>query len=75
MVTVNLLGSTILALGDSYSSGVGDVSDNGVYYLPGTKEPGMCHLSSRSYPFSLQNWWRIERSAMTSLPALAHKYY
>ena len=73
MATVDLRGNSeftrldYLALGDSYSSGEGDVSDNGVYYLPGTKEPGMCHLSSRSYPFSLQNWWRIERSAMASI--------
>lgn len=56
-----------LALGDSYSSGEGDVSDKGAYYLPGTKEPGQCHLSSRSYPFVLQSWWQVERSAMASV--------
>lgn len=56
-----------LALGDSYSSGEGDVGDKGAYYLPGTKEPGQCHLSSRSYPFVLQSWWQVERSAMASV--------
>ena len=39
-----------LALGDSYTSGEGEYSDQ--YYLEGTnKEFEKCHVSSRSYPF------------------------
>lgn len=52
-----------LALGDSFSSGEGDVeANNNTYYLPGTNVLGsykdgipreLCHISSRSYPFLL----------------------
>ena len=56
-----------LALGDSYSSGEGDVTDKGAYYLSGTKEPGQCHLSSRSYPFVLRGWWQVDVSMMGSV--------
>ena len=54
-----------LALGDSYSSGEGDIErrPNGLkYYLPGTDVKGdytqgipeeKCHISMRSYPFKL----------------------
>ncbi len=39
-----------LALGDSYSSGEGETSDN--YYVKGTNdEYEKCHLSTRSYPY------------------------
>lgn len=54
---------TYLALGDSYSSGEGDIeANNNTYYLPGTNVLGsykdgtpreLCHISSRSYPFLL----------------------
>lgn len=49
-----------LALGDSFASGEGDMSNsNKTYYIPGTNVVGnypaipqeMCHISSRSYPF------------------------
>lgn len=55
-----------LALGDSYSSGEGDIerrSNGNTHYLEGTDVTGdyekgipeeKCHISSRSYPFVLQ---------------------
>lgn len=52
-----------LALGDSFSSGEGDIVKDGVsHYLPGTNVLGdhvagipreLCHISDRSYPFLL----------------------
>lgn len=40
----------LLSLGDSFSSGEGEVSDE--WYRPGTNSPpDSCHLSLRSYPF------------------------
>lgn len=45
-----------LALGDSYTSGEGDIgklADGSSFYLPGTGIAGGCHISSRSYPFLL----------------------
>ena len=43
-----------LALGDSYSSGEGDIgkkANGSSYYVYGTDGNEECHLSSRSYPF------------------------
>lgn len=49
-----------LALGDSYTSGEGEFSDN--YYLSGTNDPyEKCHLSGRSYPYL------IAGSSLTSI--------
>lgn len=56
-----------LALGDSYSSGEGDVGDGGAYYLSGTQGLGQCHLSRRSYPFVLRSWWGLSAQAMSSI--------
>lgn len=45
-----------LAIGDSYSSGEGDIArqaDDSSFYLSGTDALGGCHVSSRSYPFML----------------------
>ncbi len=59
-----------LALGDSYSSGEGDIerkADGSTYYLAGTEKDGECHISSRSYPFLLKNMWSIEDGQMQSV--------
>lgn len=43
-----------LALGDSYSSGEGEIDDN--YYVNGSNdEHEKCHTSNRSYPFVVSN--------------------
>lgn len=59
-----------LAMGDSYSSGQGDIgkkSDGRSYYLPGTEKKEQCHLSSRSYPFLLRNSWLLSADNMKSV--------
>ncbi len=60
-----------LAMGDSYTSGEGDVGRdvNGKkYYLAGTDvDKDDCHLSSRSYPFLLKAEWGITNSRMRSV--------
>ena len=53
-----------LALGDSYSSGEGDVTNG---YIRGTESPKQCHLSPRSYPFLLRNKWSVSRDKMESV--------
>lgn len=60
-----------LALGDSYSSGEGDIDQTGsTHYLPFTNVSGnypagvpreLCHLSDRSYPFLLANDMQLSR--------------
>ncbi len=55
-----------LALGDSYSSGEGEYSDQ--YYLKGTNEPyEKCHLSSRSYPFMIANFLNYDQNLVKSV--------
>lgn len=67
-----------LALGDSYSSGEGDVeinpATNTSYYLPGTDNGPQnelpeerCHISTRSYPFLLRNDFNIPLNKMKSV--------
>lgn len=66
-----------LALGDSYSSGEGDLGkkeDGHTYYLPRTNDLGgngmpqeTCHISSRSYPFFLRDNYSIELDKMQSI--------
>lgn len=56
-----------LAIGDSYTSGEGDLEGNGKYYLAGTGTNGGCHLSSRSYPFLLRSYWSVATSKMHSV--------
>lgn len=59
-----------LALGDSYSSGEGDIekkSDGSTYYTPVTDYAGGCHLSTRSYPFLLRDKWGISEDSMQSV--------
>lgn len=49
----------IMGLGDSYSSGEGELDDS--YYLPNTNTGiDKCHVSSRSYPFLLGRALGIE---------------
>ena len=64
-----------LALGDSYSSGEGDLGkrSNGLsYYINGTDQSG-CHLSSRSYPFILRDTWGISSGEMKSVACAGAK--
>lgn len=60
-----------LALGDSYSSGEGDIgrkANGATYYLPGTLgEDESCHVSSRSYPFLLRSVWKLDSTKMQSI--------
>lgn len=58
-----------LALGDSYSSGEGDISysDGKTNYLPGTVDKGQCHVSYRSYPFLLKEKWGFSDNEMESV--------
>jgi hypothetical protein len=58
-----------LALGDSYSSGEGDISysDGETNYLPGTDSRDQCHISYRSYPFLLKEKWNIANEEMRSI--------
>lgn len=53
-----------LALGDSYSSGEGDVADGSSHYI---HDENSCHLSSRSYPFLLREYWGIPSASMQSV--------
>ena len=55
-----------LALGDSFSSGEGETSDE--RYLPGTNvEFEKCHVSNRSYPFLIAQSMGIEAQYMKSV--------
>ena len=59
-----------LALGDSYSSGEGDMGKkaNGEsYYTLLTGATGGCHVSTRSYPFLLRDAWGIAPDKMQSV--------
>jgi lysophospholipase L1-like esterase len=59
-----------LALGDSFSSGEGDVGtrpNGSSYYTPVTDFDGGCHLSTRSYPFLLRDKWGISSDKMESV--------
>lgn len=60
-----------LALGDSYSSGEGDVEKDATgknHYLPLTDlGSDTCHVSSRSYPFLLREQWNINQASMKSV--------
>jgi len=69
------------ALGDSFTSGEGETSDN--FYLTGTNTPqNHCHVSIRSYPYLAGNYWglsttnyacsgaRIDDVLLSQLPAV-----
>lgn len=59
-----------LAIGDSFTSGEGDIeqkSDGSSYYLPGTEDLNECHVSSRSYPFLLRDYFGISSERMKSV--------
>lgn len=59
-----------LAMGDSYSSGEGDIdkkSDGSSYYLPGTDTYGGCHVSERAYPFWLKTYLGLFADTMKSI--------
>jgi lysophospholipase L1-like esterase len=55
-----------LAMGDSFSSGEGEFSDD--YYLPMTNDEfEKCHLSSRSYPFLLASLSELDLDYVRSV--------
>lgn len=59
-----------LALGDSYSSGEGDIDkkpDGTAYYLMTNNEINPCHVSERSYPFWLKNRLGLNENNMKSV--------
>ena len=62
-----------LALGDSYTSGEGDVERSAdaeklSFYITDTsKYSKFCHLSSRSYPFLLRQYYRFANDKMESV--------
>lgn len=57
-----------LALGDSYSSGEGDIEGwPRTHYTIGSDGRDICHISSRSYPFLLRDTWGIDSSVMRSV--------
>lgn len=63
-------GIEYLAIGDSYSSGEGDLGApelGASYYINGTANDGQCHLSSRSYPFLLRDYYHIPNDDMKSV--------
>ena len=75
-------GIDYLALGDSYSSGEGDVErkDDGTsYYTLTSAGIGGCHISTRSYPFLLKQYNDISDEMMSSLACagarLSKDYY
>ena len=56
-----------LALGDSYSSGEGDIAYGSSHYLVGTIGKDECHISDRSYPFLLREHYNIALNDMASV--------
>lgn len=59
-----------IALGDSYASGEGDLgkkADGTTYYFDHTNRDGGCHLSGRSYPYILRDYYQISPSSMASI--------
>ena len=59
-----------LALGDSFTSGEGDIEknvDGSSYYLSGTKANNECHVSSRSYPFLLAKELNVTNGRMQTV--------
>ena len=48
-------GVAYVALGDSFSSGEGETDDS--YYIGGPQNA--CHVSGRSYPYLLGEWWSL----------------
>ena len=60
-----------LAMGDSYSSGEGDVgrtTSGSKYYLAETNvPPNLCHVSTRSYPFLVRDFLGVSKNYMHSV--------
>ncbi len=60
-----------LALGDSYSSGEGDIgrkADGSRYYLSNSNTVfDNCHISTRSYPYLLRDKWKVSNDSMRSV--------
>lgn len=71
-------GIDYLAMGDSYSSGEGDVDGGGMHYVKGTGAANNCHLSRRSYPYHLAHLWGIRTRGFQSIACsgarVAHDY-
>lgn len=56
-------GQSYFALGDSYTSGEGELKDN-YYRLSSNRSPPKCHVSTRSYPFLLGDYWGVEANSI-----------
>lgn len=55
-----------LALGDSFTSGEGEIDDN--YYQPGTNDEfEKCHVSTRSYPYLVASLSNIDSTYVKSV--------
>ena len=57
-------GLDYLALGDSYTSGEGDLKNG---YVDGTGGDNGCHLSAYSYPYLLREDWGVSEGKMASV--------
>lgn len=68
-----------LALGDSYSSGEGDIyQGEAKNYIKDSGGVDECHLSNRSYPFILAGYWNVKNGRAQSVACsgarVAHDY-
>ena len=66
------LGLDYLALGDSYSSGEGDLVSG---YIEGTGEKSGCHVSASSYPYLLKQQWGVLDGKMASVACSGAKIW
>ena len=66
------LGLDYLALGDSYSSGEGDLVNG---YMAGTEGDNGCHVSSSSYPYLLRQYWGVLEGKMASVACSGAKIW
>lgn len=70
LTTIKPIELKYLALGDSYSSGEGDITrraGGSGYYIGETDGRNGCHLSSRSYPYLLRDKWHMNPNTMRSV--------
>lgn len=69
--TVTRAGPDYIALGDSYSSGEGELDDS--RYAPHTNTPPhTCHVGVRSYPFLLAQAWQMTLKSVACSGAQTH---
>jgi hypothetical protein len=62
------------AFGDSFTSGEGELSDS--FYFPTTNTTAnTCHVSTRSYPYLLQDSWQIPTTNLACSGSRTHEVY